>query len=114
MKKLLATAIFTIASTSAFAGTAPTILSACVMPSGSVLSVNGMLSDPDGDAVSVAPLVVGVCVDGLLANYTYPASYNCNVPVGADFVTLVAGDAESNFSDPVLVDLRNAPSCEFF
>lgn len=114
MKNLVTATILTLAASSAFAGTAPTIKSACVMPSGNVLSVSGLLIDFDGDAISVAPLVVGVCAQGLLPNYAYGASYNCNVPANTTSVTLVASDAESNFSAPVEIDLTNAPSCKFF
>lgn len=114
MKKLISTTVLTLAVTSAFAGTAPTIKSACVMRSGDVLSISGIVSDPDMDPVTVGPLVVGICAEGLIPNYTYPASYNCNVPANATTVTLVAGDAESNYSGPVQVDLTVVPSCVFF
>lgn len=114
MKNLVTATILTLAASSAFAGTAPTIKSACVMQHGNVLSVSGLLIDLDGDVISVAPLVVGVCAQGFIPNYAYGASYNCNVPANATSVTLVAGDAESNYSAPVVVDLTNAPSCEFF
>lgn len=110
----VAASLLLISAGNALASSPPTIHSACSIRTGSVISISGVLSDPDNDPVSVAPLVVGVCVNGLIPNYTYPASYNCNVPGTATAVTLVAADSAGNFSTPVYVDLTTVPSCTFY
>lgn len=92
-------------SASAFAGSAPTITNACVtFPKAGVARISGMVTDPDWDAKTVGPLVVGICLNG--ANNVSGVSYVCDVPAEAERVTLVAADAESNYSAAVYADIK--------
>lgn len=93
------------ASTALATGTPPVINSACVsFPKAGVARISGLVTDADWDARTVAPLVVGVCLSK--TPNVIGTSYYCDVPSNAGQVTLVAADAQNNFSGPRYVKIQ--------
>ena len=112
-RALVASALMMAASSAFAAGSVPKIVSSCVtFPKADIMRVTGIVSDADGDAVSVVPLVVGACLNG--SQNVVGTTYTCDLPDiyrGYSF-GLVAIDAAGNGSG--LLEIKAELGCKFY
>lgn len=112
-RALVASALMMAASSAFAAGSVPRIVSSCVtFPTADIARVTGIVTDADGDAISVTPLVVGACLNG--SQNVVGTTYTCDAP--ADLrgysIGLVASDMAGNSSG--LVEIKLELGCKFY
>ena len=113
LNRALVASVLLMSASSAFASSVPSIDSACVtFPEAGIARISGIVTDADGDAVAVTPLVIGSCLNG--SQNVSGTSYVCDVPDSTKgyTVTLVASDAAGNYSAPV--DVLVETGCKFY